>query len=97
MKELTDIVLENPMAIMERDPDDSKKKKRKKPESGDSEPSTAEERFVDSALQTVKLHAKAKMLVNNMVTKIKENEMMKRSRKKSSQAEIDTFEEWGNF
>ena len=61
---------------------DIKKKKKKKGSSSD-EPSTCEEKFIESALATVQLHAKAKMLVHDMVTKIKEDEAYKALKRKS--------------
>ena len=64
------------------------------------EPSTSEERFLDSALQSLKLHAKAKLLVNDMVTKVKEAEERDRrgrTGKSKAQGPGDTFAEWANF
>ena len=75
MTELHDIVMKNPMSVMEQDDKhaDKKSKKKKSKEASEEEPSTAEEKFLDSALNNLKLHAKAKMIVNNMVAKIKED------------------------
>ena len=67
MAELLDIVQQNPLSMMEQSEKRHEEKKKKKGASSD-EPSTSEEKFIESALATVQLHAKAKMLVYDMVT-----------------------------
>ena len=102
MKELHDLVIQNPLSVMEQDDKhaDKKSKKKNSKEASEEEPSTAEEKFLDSALHNLKLHAKAKMIVNNMVAKIKQDNEEKKAiakAKNKPEAQFDTFDEWGNF
>ena len=52
---------------MDRKEREKAAKKEKKGKSSSEEPSTQEEKFLNSSIHNVKLHAKAKLLVNDMM------------------------------
>ena len=105
MQELVDLVTENPTATMERkEKKDGEVEMKKKKKGEIEEPSTSEEKFLDAALQNLRLHAKAKLLVNDMVTQVKSHNNTEESepkpkpkRGKKQTTAWDTFSEWANF
>ena len=80
-----------------REREKANKKKNKSTQS--DEPSTTEEKFLDSSLYSVQLHAKAKLLVNDMMETVLQKKGLrpKTKTKKNQLSNWDTFNEWGNF
>ena len=76
-----------------------KANKKKNKSSQSDEPSTTEEKFLDSSLYSVQLHAKAKLLVNDMMETVLQKKGLrpKTKSKKNQLSNWDTFNEWGNF
>ena len=105
MQELVDLVTENPTATMEQKEKKDSAEQEKKKKGQLDEPSTSEEKFLDAALQNLRLHAKAKLLVNDMVTQVKqqndnnvvEDRPKTKKKGKKSITSWDTFSDWANF
>ena len=78
----------------------AKKEKKGGKSSSSDEPSTQEEKFLNSSLHSVQLHAKAKLLVNDMMETVLQKKGLRpqtTNKKKNQLSEWDTFDEWGNF